>query len=84
MTMQYGVHPFKDEGCTTCKFYRHHDFRCRKGLPANASENEGQFVPTGLSPCKDWEKGFEFLPESWGRFRPVSPPSNISQGENEQ
>ncbi|TWU44634.1 hypothetical protein Poly51_59030 [Rubripirellula tenax] len=70
--MQFGVHPFEDEGCTTCAFYNHSQSRCKHGLPKNAGEHEGPYIPAGLSPCRDYEKGFEFIPGSWGRFKPVS------------
>jgi len=69
--MQYGVHPFRDEGCTTCEFYRHTSARCNHGIPANAPSDSGPWVGIGLSPCAHWIKGFEFIPDSWGNFRRI-------------
>lgn len=69
--MQYGVNPFKDEGCTTCKFFYHDQARCLYGLPKNSLPHEGDYMGFGLSPCGKWEKGYEYIPDSWGQFRRI-------------
>lgn len=66
--MQYGVNPFKEEGCTTCKHYKHKSADCMVDY-----KKHGRIYPMepGLSPCRQWVKGFVLLENSWGVFVPI-------------
>lgn len=67
--MQYGVHPYKDEGCGTCKHYDHSRAYC---LVDWNSHERAYPMPIGLSPCKSWVKGFVFRKNSWGQFDKIT------------
>jgi len=68
--MQYGVNPFKDEGCTTCIHFDHASARCNEPK-SHKNGQMGTYKGYGLSPCGEWQKGFEFIPNSWGQFKRI-------------
>ncbi len=66
--MQYGVHPFRQECCGTCKHFSHTG-HCDKPINKRGDALHS-WTPMNYSPCKDWIKGYVF--ES-GFRRPQTP-----------